>query len=94
MTVTRTSEAMSIIEEIKRDVRHEDDCSLEMDADARCTCSYRRKIAWLERLEEPTEEMKECGIQAGVDWTDNEATEDVSVAYIFKAMITAAEEAE
>lgn len=52
MTVTRTSEAMSIIEEIKRDVRHEDDCSLEMDADARCTCSYRRKIAALDRDEE------------------------------------------
>lgn len=63
---------MSIIEEIKRDVRHDETCIVSLadwanregisdyqshNPDVHCNCSRRRKIAWLERLEKPTAKM-------------------------------------
>jgi hypothetical protein len=80
---------MSIIEEIKRDVRHDEDCNAlrycPSDAvnDATCNCSRRRKIAWLERLETPTQRMKDA-----FDHAPGPATG----WYAMKVMLAAAEE--
>lgn len=80
---------MSIIEEIKRDISHDRSCATEstqaymLGTQFECNCSRRRKIAWLERLEEPTQRMKDA-----FDYAPGPATG----WYAMKVMLKAAEE--
>lgn len=84
MTVTRTSEAMSIIEEIRADVNARWGRNEISDE------SHRRKIAWLERLEEPTQRMRRAGMQAALHAQGS--TPDGIWMHVCRDVIAAAEE--